>query len=193
MVGEPAEFQVNVHPPVGNDNNPAVAIAPNGDTLVAWETWSSVGGDDSRASIQARFYGAGGPGPVFQANAYTDDDQRFATVALLPDSRFVIGWQSWGSTGNDTEDWSIQLRAFGADGAPLGLDYQANGFTSGYQEQPALAVDKHGEIVAVWSSFGSPGDDDNSTSIQARRFSLDLLLLGGFESGNFAGWTFVQP
>jgi hypothetical protein len=193
VVGAPPEVQVNQHPPVANDYNAAVAVAPNGDVLVAWETWGSVGNDDSRASIQARLYGDGGPGPVFQANAYTDDDQRFPAVALLPDSRFVIAWQSWGSFGDDTADFSIQLRAFGADGAPLELERQANGFGSGYQEQPALAVDGRGELVAVWSSLGSPGDDDSATSIQARRFSLDLLIDGDFESGNFAGWSSVQP
>ena len=82
---------------------------------------------------------------------------------------------------------------FAAEGAPLGPERQANGFTSGYQEQPALSVDDHGEVVAVWSSFGSPGDDQNSTSVQARRFSLDLLIDGDFETGNFAGWSLVQP
>ena len=192
VVGAGPEVQVNQHPPVANDYNPAVAIAPNGDALVAWESWGSVGNDASRASIQARLYLDGGSS-VFQANAYTDDDQRFPSVALLPDSRFVIGWQSWGSLGDDTADWSVQIRAFGAGGAPLALEQQVNGYVDGYQEMPALAVDGQGEIVAVWQSYGSPGDDDSGSSIQARRFSLDLMLHGNFESGNFAGWSLVQP
>ena len=193
LVGFPPEEQVNLHPPVANDYNPAVAIAPNGDVLVAWETWGSVGNDASRASIQARHYPDGVPGPVFQANSYTDDDQRFPSIALLPDSRFVIGWQSWGSLGDDTADWSVQIRAFGADATPLAPEQQVNGYVDGYQEMPALSVDGQGEIVAVWQSYGSPGDDDSGSSIQARRFSLDLLLHGSFESGNFAGWSVVQP
>jgi hypothetical protein len=193
LVGSPPEAQVNQHPPVANDDNPAVAVAPNGDILVAWETWGSVGNDASRASVQARFYGDGGPGPVFQANAYTDNDQRFPSVALLPDSRFVIGWQSWGSFGDDASDHSVQLRAFGADGIPLASEQQVNSYADSFQGIPALAVDADGEIVAVWTSFGSPGDDDSGSSIQARRLSLDLLFHDGFESGDFTRWSAAHP
>jgi hypothetical protein len=194
VIGSGAEVQVNDHPPVAGDDNPAVAWAEGGAILVAWESTGSSGNDDSLASIQARLYDSGGnPGTVFQANAWITDAQRFPTAAFLPDGRFLLGWHSFGSFGNDASFASVQLRAFAADGSPFGNELQANTYTNDNQHFAAVSADGRGGLVAVWESFGSPGDDQNSSSIQARRFSLDLIFLGGFETGNFAGWSLVQP
>ena len=194
VLGSGAEVQVNDHPPVVADNNPAVAWAADGAILIAWESTGSAGTDNSLSSIQARLYDSGGnPGAQFQANAYVTDDQRFPTAAFLPDGRFLLGWHSYGSFGNDASEASVQLRAFAADGTPFGTDLQANTYTTNNQRFAALAADGRGGLVAAWESYGSPGDDQDGPSVQARRFSLDLVFVGGFESGNFAGWSLVQP
>ncbi|KAB2960915.1 MAG: hypothetical protein F9K18_11000 [Thermoanaerobaculia bacterium] len=194
IVGSGPEVQVNDHPPVAGDDNPTVACAQDGTILVAWESTGSSGNDNSLASIQARLYDAGGnPGPVFQANSWITDAQRFPSAAFLPDGRFLLGWHSFGSFGNDASFASIQVRAFAADGTPFGNDLQANTYTNNNQQYAAVTADGRGGLVAVWESYGSPGSDQDSSSIQARRFSLDLIFLGGFESGDFSGWSQVQP
>ena len=194
VLGAGAEVQVNDHPPVAGDNNPAVAISAGGAILVTWESTGSAGGDNSLSSIQGRLYDSGGsPGAVFQANSYITDDQRFPTAAFLPDGRFVIGWHSYGSFGNDTSNASVQLRGFSAAAVPFAAEIQANTYVSDNQRFPALTADGRGGLVAAWESYGSPGDDQNSSSIQARRFSLDLLFLDGFESGNAGAWSQVNP
>lgn len=192
VLGGPAEEQVNDHAPDVADDNPAVAVSDAGDILVAWESWGSAGDDDQRISIQARLY-TDVTGPVFQANSYTTDDQRFPTAGFHPDGRFVIGWQSYGSAGGDASEFSVQVRGFAANGTPLGADRQANAYTSNNQRFPALAMDGRGDILLAWESIGSAGGDADGASIQARRFSLDLLFLGDFEPGNLSGWSSSVP
>ncbi len=192
VLGGNPETQVNDHTPDVADDNPAIAVSAAGDILVAWESWGTAGDDSNRISIQGRIYGDT-ISPVFQANGYTVDDQRFPSAAFLPDGRGVIAWQSYGSSSNDASEYSVQIRGFSLSGTPLGSDVQANSYTTNNQRFPALATDGPGDILLVWESFGSHGGDASGPSIQARRLSLDLLLLGTFDSGNFAGWSFVQP
>lgn len=194
VLGGGAEVQVNDHPPVAGDNNPAIAIAGDGSILVAWQSTESAGSDHALSSIQARRYdGAGNPGAVLQVNAYTPDAQVSPTAAFLPDGRFVVGWHSFGSFGNDFSNASVQLRGFDAGGAPFANELQANTYVTDNQQFAALAADGRGGLVVAWESYGSPGDDQSSSSIQARRFSLDLLFVDGFESGNASAWSQVIP
>src|SRR5690606_40725175 len=122
----PDAFQVNEHPPVMSDYNPAVAVRPNGAAVVVWDSFGSIGDDADRYAVQGRVFSPTGvPGAQFQVNAYTDDDQRFPAVVVDSDGKFVAAWQSYGSSGNDADGWSVQVRAFAPDGTPLGGDRQA--------------------------------------------------------------------
>jgi hypothetical protein len=189
-----ASFQVNEHPPVMADIAPAVAVFPGGAAIVVWESFGSIGNDADRYAIQARrFSAAGAPGAQFQVNSYTDDDQRSPAVVADADGRFVAAWQSFGSSGNDADGWSVQVRGFGANDAPLAGDRQANTFVTGDQWVPALAIDADGDVALAWESLGSPGDDQSLHSIQLRRLSLRLLFADGFASGNTAQWSVTVP
>jgi hypothetical protein len=189
-----SSFQVNDHPPVMDESEPAVAVAPDGSAVVIWTAFGSIGNDSSRYAIQARRYSAAGAaGAQFQVNGYTPDDQRFARVALDADGTFVATWQSYGSSGDDADEWSIQARGFAANDAPIAGDRQSNTFTTGNQLYPALAVDARGGMLLAWQSAGSPGDDQIGTSIQARRLSIRLLFADDFETGNRALWSLSVP
>jgi hypothetical protein len=189
-----ASFQVNEHPPVMADGQPAVAVAPDGSAVVVWESFGSVGNDADRYAIQARRFAANGAAAAqIQVNGYTDDDQRFPAVAIDSDGRFVAAWQSFGSSGNDADGWSVQVRGFAANDTPLAGDRQANTFVAGYQTMPALAIDGNGDVTLAWESFGSPGTDQVGQSIQARRLSLRLLFADGFASGNTSQWSVTVP
>lgn len=189
-----SSFQVNDHPPVMEESEPAVAVAPDGSAVVVWTSFGSIGNDGSRYAIQARrFSAAGAAGAQLQVNSYTPDDQRFARVALDADGTFVATWQSYGSGGDDADEWSIQARGFAANDAPLAADRQSNTYTTGNQLYPAIAVDARGGMVLVWQSAGSPGDDNIGASIQARRLSVRLLFADDFETGNRALWSLSVP
>lgn len=190
----PDAFQVNEHPPVMSDYNPAVAVRPNGAAVVVWDSFGSIGDDADRYAVQGRVFSPTGvPGAQFQVNAYTDDDQRFPAVVVDSDGKFVAAWQSYGSSGNDADGWSVQVRAFAPDGTPLGGDRQANHYVVSDQMAPALAIDGAGRIALAWESLGSPGDDDSLFSVQVRRLTLRLLFADGFATGDTSRWSLTAP
>jgi hypothetical protein len=68
----------------------------------------------------------------------------------------------------------VQARLIGADGALIGpSEFQVNTYTTGNQEWPSVAADPDGNFVIVWSSEGSFLSDNDSLSVQARRFRSD--------------------
>jgi hypothetical protein len=174
------EFQVNQYS-TGAQYRPAVAVGSAGDFVVVWESEGSGGTDSDGESVQARCYAADGTplGSEFQVNTFTAGDQYHPAVARNGQGRFVVVWESWGSSGSDTNDTSIQARRFDAGCSPLGGELQVNSFTSGYQRFPRAAMDASGKFVVVWGSQGSSGSDTDGTSIQAQRFDLDGTPLGG--------------
>ena len=95
-------------------------------------------------------------------------------------------WTSNGSGGTDTSSSSIQAQRFDQDGAPLGAQFQVNSYTTGYQANPAVAVDSRGNLVVVWQSGGSGGTDQDSLSLQGQRFdSLGDPLGGEFQVNSY--------
>ncbi len=150
-------------------------------------------------------------GPPFRINTYTLGDQRDAGASVDGDGRFVVVWQSVGSTGTDGDGTSIQRRRYDAKGEPLGDEQQVNALTTGAQLLPQVASDPQGGFVVVWQSAVSGATDTDGYSIQARRFDADGNPLGGQfqvntgtkgdqtepaiasdESGNFVvAWTSV--
>jgi hypothetical protein len=165
------EVQVNTYTTDGQ-GAPAIATDPLGNFVVVWESVGSDGGDTSQTSIQARLFDAGGTpvGPQFQVNTFTNSYQGSPKVAADDVGNFVVVWESFGSPGNDASEWSIQGQRFDETGLPLGAQFQVNGYTTDRQIHPGVAVDSAGNFVVVWSSFGSPGNDNLANSIQARLF-----------------------
>ena len=172
-------FQVNTTT-LGDQSMPDVAAAPDGRFVVVWESESSAGTDQSGISIQRRRFDADGlpVGNDEQVNTYTDSDQRLPRVACAGDGSFVIVWDSDGSSGDDGSSLSVQARLFEADGTPAGSDVQVNTYTDSTQSAPSVAMMNSGGFEVVWTSDGSPGDDDSSRSIQRQAFAADGGRLG---------------
>ena len=55
--------------------------------------------------------------------------------------------------------------------SPAGDEIAVNAYTTGAQLRPAVAADAQGGFVVAWESSGSIGNDADSYSIQAQRFS----------------------
>lgn len=174
-------FQVNTYT-TGSQDSSDVAVLGDGDFVVVWANGSG-------GTIAAqRFTSAGTPeGGEFtvQSQAATSGTPR--VLADPTSDRFTVVWRSSASTGTDTDSNSIQLRSFDGDGTPVHPDFQINEYTTSSQNRPDLFVDASGDLLVVWdSSSASPGDDDSSTSVLARRFSGPLpveLLSFSVESG----------
>ena len=152
-----------------------MSLDADGDFVIAWDSGASFGNDDDLASVQARRYSSDGTplGPEFQVNTYTTGVQGYPSVSLDADGDFVVAWQSFGSSETDHAGFSIQARRYDSDGAPQDGGFQVNTYTSGDQEDPSVSLDAAGDFVVSWKSAGSTGTDDDSFSIQLRRFRAD--------------------
>ena len=118
---DPVEFQVNslTH---GYIYQMPVAMDPEGNFVVAWDSYASAGGDDSLRSVQARRYrrdGTAVDADQFQVNTYTTDAQGWPRVAVAPDGNFVLVWASNGSWGDDDSYSSVQFRRYGRPTIPV--------------------------------------------------------------------------
>ncbi len=174
------QFQVNTYT-TSFQTSPAVALDADGDFVVVWQSYGSFGSDTSYGSIQGQRYAATGAalGGQFEVNAYTTSYQILPGVALDADGDFVVVWQSKGSAGGDTSNYSVQGQRFAASGAGLGGEFEVNTYTTNFQQTPALALDAVGNYVVVWESNGSSGSDTSFTSILGQRYAADGATLGG--------------
>ncbi len=107
------------------------------------------------------------------------------SAAPAADGSFVAVWQL-GFTGS-----SIRSLYVAPDGStPFPEIEVSDGLPA---MDPAVAAAANGELLVVWESDGSAGDDVGSTSVQGRRLGVDGTLLGApfqvnsFTSGDQAG------
>lgn len=165
-----AQFQVNVHTTV-TQWRPAVAVAANGDFVIAWESDSAPpGGDGSLSSIRMRGFTAAGA-ELFserQVNDFTTGAQVRPALLWLG-SEIIATWQSGASPGDDASLDSIQARRFSAAGTALAAQFQVNTTTPGPQTAPAIAGSAGFGYTIAWGS-----DDDPSGPflfrVRARRY-----------------------
>jgi hypothetical protein len=163
------QFQVNTFT-TGDQTEPDVAAAADdGRFVVVWTSAGSIGNDTEGTSIQGRLFNASGtPLATFQVNNVTTNDQTQPAVAMGPGGGFVVAWKSY----TDGDQSGIQARRFTSGGAPVASQFLVNGFTTGVQGDPDVAVDPQGRFVIAWTSNEATGDADLE-SIQARRFAAN--------------------
>lgn len=160
------DFQVNTVT-AGFQDVAAVAMDSQGNFTVAWTSQSSAGNDDSGDSVQARRFNANGTplGNQFQVNTVINNSQANPAIAMRPDGRSVIVWQSASSAGTDNNPHSIQARRFSASGNGLAPEFQVNTVTQGDQRTPDVAFDTNDRFMVVWENGSS-----RPTKAQARGF-----------------------
>lgn len=167
-VAKGPEFQVNTfweH----LQERPAVAMAGSGNFVVTWVSHGLEG--ETGAGVAARLFSKNGTPltPEFRVNDFIEGYQGEPAVAVDGDGLFVIVWQSWEQDG---DGFGIFARTFDRNGTPLSPEFQVNIYNLDDQFHPAVAADKEGNFMVVWSSYGQDGD---KTGVYARRFSK-----GGF-------------
>ncbi len=165
-----AQFQVNTYT-TGNQALPAVAADGQGNFVVVWESYGSVGNDSSLRCIQGQRFDVGGNaiGAQFQVNTYTTNPQFQPTVSVDAQGNFIVTWTSTGSAAGDSSSFSVQAQRYDAAGAPLGGEFQVNSYTTGEQTRPRVAAGPEESFVVVWLSNGSSGTDTDLLSVQGRR------------------------
>jgi hypothetical protein len=146
-----AEFPVNALT-AGCQQFPAVAADSAGNFVVVWQSDQEPGGG---AGVYARRFASAGtaldPVEIRVPTTVAGNQQRPA-VAMAPDGRFLVVWQSDSQTGG--QGWDVAAQAFTAAGSPVGSEILVNGTLAGPQHSPRaayLAGPTEGFAV-VWES-----------------------------------------
>lgn len=165
------EFQVNSYT-TGMQYAPAVAADGAGSFTVVWSSFEQDGADTGVFGQRFDALGAA-VGDEFQVNSYTTSRQRSAGVAAIDGGGFVVVWESY-DLGASTYD--VIGQRFDAAGDPAGSAFMVNSYTTGYQFDPAVAVDGTGKFLVVWSS----GDQDGSGyGVFGQRYDASGTPAGG--------------
>ena len=161
-----SSFQVNTT--TGFQGQASLAVWPDGRFVAVWA-------DLDVTDVRGQLFAADGSfnGSELLINTYTTDEQVWPVARVADDGSFLVVWQSLGSTGSDNDGRSVQGQRFDSNGGLLGGQFQVNTYTTGDQYNPALEKAPDGSFVVAWSSFGSPGNDNDATSIQLRRLAAD--------------------
>ena len=103
-----SEFQINSYTP-GMQNYPEVALAADGEFVVAWQSYGQDGFEN--AILARRFAGAGVPvTPEFLVNAHHTGLQRFPAVAVHANGDFVVTGRAWARTDRMTASSRAAMR-----------------------------------------------------------------------------------
>src|SRR5687768_3052215 len=184
------EFRVNAT--TANDQDaPSVAMGYNGNFVVAW---NSFGQDGSGWGVYAQRYSAAGAvqGGEFRANTFTADTQQDPSVALDADGDFVIAWTSGTlASGQDGSTYGVYAKRFNAAGVVQGSEFRVNSFTTDFQTDPSVAIDRDGDFVIAWNSFGQDG---NAYGVYAQRYNAAGTPQGAeFRANTFTAGNQSDP
>jgi hypothetical protein len=171
------QFQVNTYT-TNAQTGSAVAATPDGGFVVVWTSSGSSGTDASSSSVQGQRFASDGSaqGAPFQVNTYTTNGQSGSAVATTADGGFVVAWESYGSSGTDTSNFSIHGQRFASDGSRQGAELQVNTYTTSTQWHASVAAADGGNFVVVWDSTGSSGTDTSDFSVHAQRYRLPAVF-----------------
>jgi len=168
------EFQVNTL--VGDElEMPAVAMAGDGRFVVVWYDTGGLDGDGWSVRGQ-RFAADGTPvGSEMGINTYTAGAQGYPSVAMRNDGSFLVVWMG---AGYHTTS-GIHGQAFLWTGTSIWGEFGINDHipVSGCH-RPDVSIATNGQFVVAWEAWGSPGNDQQGQSIQARRFQWGGTPLG---------------
>lgn len=190
------ELQVNSFTQSNGQEAPeGIAFGSDGRFVMVWSSEGSPADDTEASSIQARRFDAAGTplGPQFQVNSLTTGFQSSPSVVTLGDGGFLVVWSS-DVTGGDDPDGSIQARRYDSAGNATGAEFQVNTYTTGRQSSPDSGADALGRVVVTWSSYGSPGNDQDGNAVLGRLFDADLAPLGNdFQIDSFTIGDQLSP
>ncbi len=159
---EGTEFQVNTYT---NDDQsyPAVAMGTDGRFVIVWQSKNQ---DGSGTGIYAQRYNPDGSpnGSEFQVNTYTSGNQTHPAVAMTPDGRFVVVWESNGQDSDSS--YSIYAQRYDASGTATGGEFLVNTTTANHQSDPSVAMAPDGRFVITWEGLSA----DFSSDIYARLY-----------------------
>ncbi|MBI3469401.1 MAG: choice-of-anchor D domain-containing protein [Planctomycetes bacterium] len=163
--GAPLGGELHVNTTTADDQaHPSVAMDPNGDFVVAWQSYAQDG--FAYGVFARRFNALGVPqGAEFQVNTFTDDWQHEPAVAMDDAGNFVVVWQSYFQDG---DGYGVYAQRYNAAGATQGGEFRVNVVTADWQRKPSVAMDSLGNFAVAWESNLQDG---SGYGIFARRYN----------------------
>jgi hypothetical protein len=178
-IAQASEFQVNTYTS-GNQTDAAVGSDGTGAFVIAWE---SSGQDGAANGVFLQRFDPSGTAVAaeLQVNTFTVNNQYHADVAARGDGDFLVVWAS----ASQDPNIGIFAQRFTSSGARLGVEFQINGYTSGAQTVPAIAMDDEGDFVVAWQS----PHDGAIQGVFAQRYSGSFATLDVDADGAFQPLT----
>ena len=154
----------------GEQVHPGIALNPHGGYLV----WEDNATSSSGLAVSALRLDSGFSGSLssFKVNSSDVGDHEHAKVALLNGGGAVFVWQ-----GGPMGAQHIYARFLSSSNVWTTGDIQANGSTSSYQINPAVATLKGGNVIVVWSSLDQYSPN-SMQDVYAQIFSPDGQKVG---------------
>jgi hypothetical protein len=146
--GSPQLSQFFIRASRGLESQPALAMGPDGDFVVAWRDDNDL---NFFGQIRATAFDANGTERFdnLTLNNVGRGDQYLPAVAMGPDGSFVATWIDRGE--------QVMVRAFQADGTPKFPDQVANPFRYTPHSLPDIDLADDGSFVVVWQFLGPTG------------------------------------
>jgi hypothetical protein len=103
-------------------------------------------------------------GGEFLVNTTVAQTQAGAAAAMDADGDFVVAWHSYLQDGSS---WGVYAQRYNAAGVVQGGEFRVNTYTTGFQANPAVAINALGDFVVAWSSI----QDGDGYGIYAQRYN----------------------
>jgi hypothetical protein len=138
---------------VNTDNNtcanPAVAVASDGNFMVAWSA-RDPGNQANGWDVYARaFSSAGVGGATVRVNSFVYGDQYAPRISAIGGDYMIV----WTSLGQDGSREGVFGQFVHEDGSLVGSELRVNTTTAGQQMQPVVASDGAEQFLVVWTGF----------------------------------------
>lgn len=104
-------------------------------------------------------------GDDFQVNSYTDNNQNYPKVAITPDGKSIVVWES---AGQDNDEHAVVAQRYNSDGSKWGNEFVVNTKTESTQSQPTVAVANDGSHIIFWRS---KDQDGSGFGVYAQRYN----------------------
>jgi len=152
------EFRVNTYT-TDQQAQPSLNSDAAGNFVIVWRSRLQFG--QGYNLVGQRFASAGAPlGVEFRVNTYDAGYQLHPSVASDADGNFVVVWDS-GPSSQDASGYGVFAQRYASTGAPLGVEFRVNSYTTHNQRHPSVTAEPTGEFVMVWDSYlqdaGTPG------------------------------------
>lgn len=158
-------INVNLDLP-GDQRNPDIAMAPNGDFAITWEDDQDQNG---LYQIHVRgFYAKGTQRfPTRTVNSEASGQQTTPFIAMANNGDFVV---TWNDDKDKNEVYQVMARGFYRDGSEHFPDFFVNSVDTGQQIVTDIAMGANGDFVIPWQD---DKDQNDVYQILARGFNSD--------------------